>query len=90
MLKFIQKYKKVFAIVSCFCLVFAMACVNATENTGVAAVTSELETGLSASNIWGAIGPMIGLVVIVTLISIARRVLNKNLNASKSGKAGRV
>ena len=89
MLKAIHKYKKLMSIVACVFIVFAMACVNASE-TGVDAVTSELETGLSATNIWGAIGPMIGLVIIVTLIAIARRVLNKNLNASKSGKAGKV
>lgn len=89
MLKAIQKHKKLLAISSCICIVLSMAVCFATE-TGVNAVTSELESGLSASNIWGAIGPMIGLVIIVTLIAIARRVLNKNLNASKSGKAGKV
>lgn len=49
-----------------------------------------LSEGLSATNLWGAIAPIAGFIVIVTLVAIGRRVLNKNLNSAKSGKAGRV
>lgn len=57
--------------------------------TGLDAFVSTLTEGLSAANLWGAIAPIAGLIVIVTLVAIGRRVLNKNLNSAKSGKAGR-
>lgn len=57
--------------------------------TGIDAFVGELTTGLSATNIWGAIVPVAGLIIIVTLVAIGRRVLNKNLTASKNGKAGK-
>lgn len=50
---------------------------------------TELTTGLSAANIWGAIAPVAGLILIVTLVAIGRRIINKNLSASKTGKAGK-
>ena len=59
------------------------------ETTGLASFVSSLTEGLSAANLWGAIAPISGLIVIVTLVAIGRRVLNKNLNSAKSGKAGR-
>lgn len=57
--------------------------------TGLTGFVGTLTDGLSASNLWGAIAPIAGLIVIVTLVAIGRRVLNKNLNSAKSGKAGR-
>lgn len=59
------------------------------ETTGLNAFVGTLTEGLSATNIWGAIAPIGGLILIVTLVAIGRRVLNKNLNAAKSGKAGK-
>lgn len=57
--------------------------------TGLSSFVGELTTGLSATNLWGAIAPIAGLIIIVTLVAIGRRVLNKNLNSAKSGKAGK-
>ena len=57
--------------------------------TGLQAFVSTLTTELSVANLWGAIAPIAGLIAIVTLVAIGRRVLNKNLNSAKSGKAGR-
>lgn len=56
---------------------------------GIDAFVNDLTTGLSATNIWGAIAPIAGLIIVVTLVAIGRRVLNKNLTASKGGKAGK-
>lgn len=49
----------------------------------------ELTTGMSAGNIWGAIAPIAGLIVVVTLVAIGRRLINKNTNSIKTGKSGR-
>lgn len=57
--------------------------------TGMSSFITSLTTGLSADAIWGAIAPVSALIIIVTLVAIGRRVLNKNLNSAKSGKAGR-
>lgn len=57
--------------------------------TGLQGFVGTLTTELSAANLWGAIAPIAGLIAIVTLVAIGRRVLNKNLNSAKSGKAGR-
>lgn len=51
---------------------------------------TELTTGMSASNVWGAIAPIAGLIVIVTLVATGRRSLNKNLKAIKNGSNGKV
>lgn len=59
------------------------------EETGMTAFITSLTSGLSAEAIWGAIAPISAVIVIVTLVAIGRRVLNKNLNSAKSGKAGR-
>ncbi len=58
-------------------------------STGLTAFVAELAKGLSAEALWGAIAPIAGIIVIVTLVAIGRRVLNKNLNSAKSGRAGR-
>ena len=57
--------------------------------TGISAFVNDLTTGLSVANIWGAIAPIAGLIIIVTLVALGRRVLNKNLTSAKSGKAGK-
>lgn len=57
--------------------------------TGMETFLTSLTTGLAATEIWGAIAPISGLIIIVTLVAIGRRVLNKNLNSAKSGRAGR-
>ena len=51
---------------------------------------TDLTTGMSAANLWGAILPLAGFIVIVTLFALGRRVLNKNLTSAKSGRAGKV
>ena len=50
---------------------------------------TDLSTGLSTANIWGAIAPIAGLIIIVTLVALGRRVLNKNLKSAKNGSSGR-
>lgn len=59
------------------------------SETGMTAFITSLTSGLSAEAIWGAIAPISAVIVIVTLVAIGRRVLNKNLNSAKSGRAGR-
>lgn len=56
---------------------------------GLTGFVGTLTDGLSATNLWGAIAPIGALIVIVTLVAIGRRVLNKNLGAAKTGKAGK-
>ena len=58
-------------------------------STGLTAFVSSLTEGLSAANIWGAIAPISALIIVVTLVALGRRVLNKNLSSAKSGRAGR-
>lgn len=58
--------------------------------TGLAGFIGTLTDGLSATNLWGAIAPIGALIVIVTIVAIGRKVLNKNLNSTKNGKAGKV
>lgn len=57
---------------------------------GVTAFVGTLTEGLSASNIWNTIAPIGGLIIIVTLIAVARRVINKNLQKTKTGGSGKV
>lgn len=85
------KSKKLIAIISCFCLVFAFCCVNASGSTttGAEDVASALESGLSSSNIWGTLLALTGFIIIITLVAVGRRVANKNLNSAKNGKAGK-
>lgn len=49
-----------------------------------------LSTGLSVDNVWGALVPAAGLVVLATVVAITRRILNKNTNSIAKGKAGKV
>lgn len=57
---------------------------------GVDAFVSQLSTGLSANNIWGAIVPFAALILIVTLVAVGRRIANKNLKAAKNGSNGKI
>ena len=56
---------------------------------GVEGFVSTLGEQLSAGSIWGAIAPMAAIIVTVTLVSIGRRVLNRNLKAAKNGSNGK-
>lgn len=58
--------------------------------TGMEEFMTTLTGSLSAGEIWGVIAGVGGLIVIVTLVAVGRRVLNKNLSAIKNGKAGRI
>lgn len=49
-----------------------------------------ITTGLSSDAVWGVLTPIAGVVVIVTLIAVGRRVLNKNQKALKNGSAGKI
>lgn len=93
MFKKLLKNKKIVSLIMAFSIVMAMGVCFASEgstDTGITSFMSTLTTGLSATNIWGAIAPIGGLILIVTLIAVARRVLNKNLNSVKTGKSGKV
>lgn len=56
--------------------------------TGQQGFVSAITTGLSADAIWGTITPIASVIIIVTLVALGRRILNKNLSAAKSGKSG--
>lgn len=92
MLKKLLKNKKVISMVMAFSTVMAMATCFAADGTqagaGVSGFLSALTTGLSGENIWSSIIPVGGLICIVTLVAVARRTVNKNLNAIKKGKSG--
>lgn len=60
------------------------------NSVGMEGFVNNLTTGMSAANLWGAIVPIAGFIVIVTLFALGRRVLNKNLTSAKSGRAGKV
>ena len=57
---------------------------------GMEEFMTDLSAGMSAANLWGAIVPIAGFIVVVTLFALGRRVLNKNLTSAKSGRAGKV
>lgn len=91
MFKKLLKNKKVVSMVMAFSVVMAMATCFAAEGqtgAGVSGFLKELTTGLSGENIWSSIIPVGGLICIVTLVAVARRTVNKNLNAIKKGKSG--
>lgn len=49
-----------------------------------------LTTGLSNTNLWGAIAPVSGLIIVVALFALGKYVVNKNLKAISKGKSARV
>ena len=58
--------------------------------TGAAAVAEELVTSLSVVNLWGAIIPFVGLIAVLVLFALGKRILNKNLKGAKNGTGGKV
>lgn len=48
-----------------------------------------INSGITATSIWESIAPVGGLIVVVTLVALGVYVVNKNLRAVKSHKAGR-
>lgn len=50
---------------------------------------STLTTGLSADALWGAIAPIAPLMVIVVLVGLGRRILQKNLNSAQKGTSAK-
>lgn len=77
------------AVVMCLSM-SAICCASEGASTGVDGVVSTMTTSLSAANIWGTIAPIAAFIVIVVLVALGRRVLNKNLNNISKGKSGRV
>lgn len=60
-----------------------------TSGNDMSAFVSALTTGLSADNIWGAILPIAGLMIVAVIVGITRRLINKNLNSITKGKSGK-
>lgn len=87
-----MNFKKIGIILAIFVFVFAISAVNASGSTSTGAedVASALESGLSSANIWGTLLALTGFIIIVTLVALGRRTANKNLNAAKNGKAGKL
>lgn len=56
---------------------------------GVSAMSefvSAITTGLSADALWGAIAPVAPVMIIVVLVGIGRRLMQKNTNSLMTGK----
>lgn len=47
---------------------------------------SAITTGLSADALWGAIAPVAPIMIIVVLVGIGRRLVQKNTNSLMTGK----
>lgn len=83
--------KKIFALLGALSCVFMLGAVAFAEtSTGVSGFATEITTALSAENIWSAIIPLVPLIAVVTLVAVARRVANKNMDKLGKGKSGRV
>lgn len=58
--------------------------------TGMTEFVSSLTTGLDASSLWGAIAPASGLIIILVLFALGRRILNKNVKSAGKGTGGKI
>lgn len=47
---------------------------------------SSITTGLSADALWGAMAPVAPIMIIVVLVGIGRRLMQKNTNSLMTGK----
>lgn len=52
-------------------------------------IANQLVTQFSGTNLWGAVAPLIGLIGAVTLFSLARHILNKNLKSVGKGSTAK-
>ena len=52
----------------------------------MAEFVSAITTGLSADALWGAIAPVAPIMIIVVLVGIGRRLVQKNTNSLMTGK----
>lgn len=53
---------------------------------GMEAFVTAITTGLSADALWGAIAPVAPVMIIVVLVGIGRRLMQKNTNSLMTGK----
>lgn len=60
------------------------------EATGMQAFVSTLTAGLSADALWGAIAPVAPIMIIVCLVAIGRRLVQKNLNSGVKGNSAKI
>lgn len=90
-MKKLLQNKKLIAIVCTFCLIFAMAVVNASETPAVgdySSLITQLNNGLGATAFTGVLGQVLPYIMAVTIVALVWYLIKRAAKKFAKGKPG--